>query len=77
MLSDALVRRAGSPGMAARHRRRRALFDEIRRGGSLSTSAAATLLDAPPALARGLLYELVGPGWREPRGERAPGYHVG
>ena len=76
-LSDALVRRAGSPGMAARHRRRQTLLDEIRRRGSLSTGEAATLLDAPPAVARGLLNELVGAGLARAAGRtRARRYHV-
>ena len=77
VLSDALVRRAGSPGMAARHRRRQTLLDEIRRRGSLSTGEAATLLDAPPAVARGLLNELVGAGLARAAGKtRARRYHV-
>ena len=77
VLSDALVRRAGSPGMAARHRRRQTLLDEIRRRGSLSTGEAATLLDAPPALARGLLNDLVGAGLARAAGRtRARRYHV-
>ena len=59
-LSDAMVRRAGSPGMATRNRRRQVLLDEIRRRGSLSATEAATLLDASPVVARGLLNELVG-----------------
>ena len=77
VLSDALVRRAGSPGMAARHRRRQTLLDEIRRRGSLSTGEAATLLDAAPAVARGLLNELVGAGLARAAGRtRARRYHV-
>ena len=77
VLSDALVRRAGSPGMAARHRRRQTLLDEIRRRGSLSTGEAATLLDAAPAVARGLLNDLVGAGLARAAGRtRARRYHV-
>ena len=62
VLSDAMVRRAGSPGMAERNRRRQTLLDEIRRRGSLSTADAATVLGTPPAVARGLLNELVRDG---------------
>ena len=45
--------------MAARNRRRQTLLDEIRRRGSLSATEAATLLEASPVAARGLLNELV------------------
>ncbi len=62
VLSDAMVRRAGYPGMAERNRRRQTLLDEIRRRGSLSTADAATVLGTPPAVARGLLNELVRDG---------------
>ena len=76
VLSDALVRRAGNPGMAAHHRRRQDLLDEIRRRGSLSTNEAATLLDAAPAVARGLLNELVRVGLARAAGRtRARRYH--
>ena len=59
MLSDAMVRLVGSPGMVARNRKRQSLLDEIRRRGSLSTTDAATLLDTAPAVAREMLNELV------------------
>ena len=76
-LSDAMVRRAGSPGMAARNRRRQVLLDEIRRRGSLSATETATLLDASPVIARGLLNELVGLGLARAAGRtRARRYYV-
>ena len=76
VLSDALVRRAGNPGMAAHNRRRQVLLDEIRRRGSLSTNEAAILLDAAPAVARGLLNELVRAGLARAAGRtRARRYH--
>ena len=76
-LSDAMVRRAGSPGMAARNRRRQLLLDEIRRRGSLSATEAATLLDASPVVARGLLNELVGLGVARAAGRtRARRYYL-
>ena len=59
VLSDAIVRLTGNPGMAAQNQRRQSLLDAIRRRGSLSTAEAAILLDAAPAVARGLLNELV------------------
>ena len=59
VLSDAIVRLTGNPGMAAQNQRRQSLLDAIRRRGSLSTAEAAILLDAAPAVARGLLHELV------------------
>ena len=48
VLSDTMVRLAGNPGLAAQNRRSQKLLDEIRRRGSLSTTEAATLLDATP-----------------------------
>lgn len=76
-LSDAMVRRAGSPGMAARNRRRQVLLDELRRRGSLSATEAATLLDASPVVARGLLNELVGLGLARAAGRtRGRRYHL-
>ena len=76
-LSDAMVRRAGSPGMAARNRRRQVLLDELRRRGSLSATEAATLLDASPVVARGLLNELVGLGLARAAGRtRARRYYL-
>ena len=76
-LSDAMVRRAGSPGVAARNRRRQLLLDELRRRGSLSATEAATLLDASPVVARGLLNELVGLGLARAAGRtRARRYHL-
>ena len=77
VLSDALVRRAGNPGMAAHNRRRQVLLDEIRRRGSLSTNEAATLLDVAPAVARGLLNDLVRAGLARAAGRtRARRYHL-
>ena len=77
VLSDALVRRAGNPGMAAHHRRRQTVLDEMRRRGSLSTGEAATLLAAAPAVARGLLNDLVRAGLARAAGRtRARRYHV-
>ncbi len=77
VLSESLVRRAGNPGMAAHNRRRQALLDEIRRRGSLSTNEAATLLDAPRAVARGLLNDLVRVGLARAAGRtRARRYHL-
>ena len=77
VLSDALVRRAGNPGMAADNRRRQVLLDEIRRRGSLSTNEAATLLDAAPAAARGLLNDLVRDGLARAAGRtRGRRYHL-
>ena len=76
-LSEAMVRRAGNPGMAARNRRRQVLLDELRRRGSLSATEAATLLDASPVVARGLLNELVGLGLARAAGRtRARRYHL-
>ena len=77
VLSDAMVRRAGNPGMAAHNRRRQTLLDEIRRRGSLSTNEAAILLDVAPAVARGLLNELVQVGLARAAGRtRARRYHL-
>ena len=77
VLSDALVRLAGNPGMAAHNRRRQVLLDEIRRRGSLSTNEAATLLDAAPAVARGLLNDLVRDGLARAAGRtRGRRYHL-
>lgn len=59
VLSEAMVRLVGSPGMAAQNRKRQSLLEEIRRRGSLSTTDAATFLDAAPAVAREMLNELV------------------
>ena len=77
VLSDAMVRLAGSPGLAAQNRRRQSLLDEIRRRGSLSTTEAATLLDAAPAVARGMLNELVRVGLARAAGRtRARRYYL-
>ncbi|MCY3842558.1 MAG: hypothetical protein OXH69_03340 [Acidobacteria bacterium] len=77
VLSDALVRLAGNPGMAAHNRRRQVLLDEIRRRGSLSTNEAATLLNAAPAVARGLLNDLVRDGLARAAGRtRGRRYHL-
>ena len=78
VLSDAMVRLTGGPGMAVQNRQRQLLLDEIRRRGSLSTTEAATLLDAAPALARGILQELVRVGLARPAGRtRARRYYSG
>ena len=77
VLSDALVRLVGSPGLAVQNRRRQSLLDEIRRRGSLSTTDAATLLDAAPAVARGMLNELVQVGLARAAGRtRARRYYL-
>ena len=78
VLSDAIVRRAGNPEMVERNRRRQTLLDEIRRRGSLSTTDAATLLETTPAVARGLLNELVRVGLARAAGRtRARRYYLG
>jgi predicted ArsR family transcriptional regulator len=77
VLSGALVRRAGNPEMAGQHRRRQTLLDEIRRRGSLTTTVAATLLDTTPAVARGLLHDLVRVGLARAAGKtRARRYYL-
>ena len=77
VLSDAMVRLAGSPGLAAQNRRRQSLLDEIRRRGSLSTTDAATLLDTAPAVARQMLNELVQVGLARAAGRtRARKYYL-
>ena len=77
VLSDAMVRRAGSPWMASQKRRSQKLLDEIRRRGSLSTTEAATLLDAAPTVTRDLLNELVRLGLARAAGRtRARRYHL-
>ena len=76
-LSDAMIQRAGSPGMAALNRRRQLLLDELRRRGSLSATEAAALLDASPVVARGLLNELIELGLARAAGRtRARRYHL-
>ena len=78
VLSEEVTRRAGSAGMAAQHRLRRMLLDEIRRRGSISVAEGARLIDAPPAVARGLLNELVRAGLARAEGRtRARRYHPG
>ena len=59
VLSEETTLRAGSAGIAVQGRRRRQLLDEVRRRGSLSVAEGAGLIDASPAVARGLLNELV------------------
>ena len=77
VLSDAMVRRVGSPGMAAQNRKRQSLLDAIRRRGSLSTTDAAKLLDAAPAVAREMLNELVQVGLARAVGKtRARRYYL-
>ena len=76
MLSEETTLRAGSAGMAAQSHRRRMLHDEIRRRGSISVAEGARLLDAPPAVVRGLLNELVRAGLTRAEGRtRARRYH--
>ncbi|MYN65547.1 MAG: hypothetical protein F4X11_11030 [Acidobacteria bacterium] len=77
VLSDAMVRLVGSPGMAKQNRKRQSLLDEIRRRGSLSTTEAATVLDEAPAFARGMLNELVRVGLARAAGKtRARRYYL-
>ncbi len=77
VLSGAMVRLVGSPGMAKQNRKRQSLLDEIRRRGSLSTTEAATVLDAAPAFARGMLNELVRVGLARAAGRtRARRYYL-
>ena len=77
VLSEEVVLRAGSAGMATQNRRRQTLLDEVRRRGSISTTEAALLINATPATARGLLDELVKVGLLEARGRtRARRYHL-
>ena len=76
VLSEETTLRAGSTGMAAQSHRRRMLHDEIRRRGSISVAEGARLIDAPPAVARGLLNELVRAGLARAEGRtRARRYH--
>ena len=78
VLSEETTRRAGSAGMAAQHRLRRMLLDEIRRRGSISVAEGARLIDAPPTVARGLLNELVRAGLARAGGRtRARRYRPG
>ena len=77
VLTDAMVRLAGSPWMASQKRRSQKLLDEIRRRGSLSTTEAATLLDAAPTVTRELLNQLVQAGLARAAGRtRARRYHL-
>ena len=76
VLSEEITLRAGSAGMAAQSRRRRMMHDEIRRRGSISVAEGARLLDIPPAVARGLLNELVRAGLARAEGRtRARRYY--
>ena len=76
VLSEETTLRAGSAGMAAQNRLRRMLLDEIRRRGSMSVAEGARLIDAPPAVARGLLNELVRADLARAEGRtRARRYH--
>ena len=76
VLSAEAVLRAGGAEMPVQNRRRQALLDEIRWRGSISTTEAAALISAPPAVARTLLDELVKAGVAQPRGKtRARRYY--
>ena len=59
VLSPEAMLRAGSAETATENRRLRTLLTQIRRRGSISTSEAATLINAPPTATRKLLDELV------------------
>lgn len=77
VLSDEVVLRAGSAGMATQNRRRRTLLDEIHRRGSISTTEAALLINTTPGKARALLDELVQAGLAHAQGRtRARRYHL-
>ena len=76
VLSAEAVLRAGSAELAAQNRRHQALLAEIRRRGSISTSEAAILINAPPTATRKLLEELVSLGLVQARGNtRARRYY--
>ncbi len=77
VLSAEATLRAGDAEMAAQNRRRQTLLDEIRRRGSISTTEAATLVNATPAVARTLLDEIAKAGLAQPRGRtRARRYYL-
>ena len=67
-LSDAVVRRAGAPIVAADQRRRTLVLDALAREGSLSTSEAAKLLGEERPAARELLDSLAAAGIVRPEG---------
>ena len=76
VLSAEVMLRAGSAATGAQNRRRQTLLDEIRRRGSISTTEAAALANAAPAVARRLLDELAKAGLVQPRGRtRARRYY--
>ena len=77
VLSTEAVLRAGSAETATQNRRLQTLLTEIRRRGSISTSEAATLVDATTTVARRLLEELVKVGLVLARGRtRARRYYL-
>ncbi len=77
VLSAEATLRAGDAEMATQNRRRQTLLDEIRRRGSISTTEAATLVNATPAVARTLLDEIAKAGLAQPRGRtRARRYYL-
>ena len=59
VLSPEAMLRAGSAETVTQNRRLQTLLTEIRRRGSISTSEAAILINAPPTATRKLLDELV------------------
>ena len=64
-------------GTAAQNCRRQTLLDEIRRRGSISTTEAAALVNATPAVVRRLLDELAKFGLAQPQGRiRARRYYL-
>ena len=76
VLSAEVTLLAGSAEMAAQNRWRQTLLDEIRRRGSISTTEAAILVNATPAVARRLLDELAKAGLAQPQGRtRARRYY--
>ena len=76
VLSAEAVLRAGDAEMVAQNRRGQELLDEIRRRGSISTTEAAALVNATPAVARRLLDELAKAGLAQPQGRtRARRYY--
>ena len=77
VLSTEVMLRAGGAEMAAQNHRRQTLLDEIRRRGSISTTEAAILVNATPAVARRLLDELAKAGLAQPQGRtRARRYYL-
>ena len=76
VLSPEAMLRAGSAEAATQNRRLHTLLSDIRRRGSISTSEAATLINAPATTTRKLLDELVSLGLVQARGKtRARRYY--